>query len=583
MSSTELAINSSSRQIIVGGGTAGLALATRLSLGLPDSQILVLEAGPAAPADELRIAVPGMRGSGLGSVYDWNFTTTAQQHLGNRSIDVNRGHVLGGSSALNYLCYDRAAAAEYDAWGELVGDKKRWNWDVMIAAMLKTENFTGSDGDRHGRAGPIRTTYNRIVPEVLDTWKPALNRLGVPTNDGGSLGGKPVGAMFQPTNIDTTHWTRSYSATGYLPLAGANLEVRTSVRVASVEFAPGGTKPLRATGVVLEDGTRVAARREVILSAGAVQSPGLLERSGIGQADVLKAAGIVPRRELAGVGENYQDHIRMSTVYRLKDNYSSFDPMIYDSGGALATEEMRRWLAGQPSWYDYTTSAYAFVPWGLVGNGTQARLAHLAAQNGTGHHPVDATKRAFLRDPSVPQFEVLMEANFVGATPYPGQGGFVTLIAAIMHPLSRGSVHVNAARPRGPPVIDPRYLSHPYDLAALVEGARFARRIAATEPMAGIWTAEVEPGADVQTDAQWRNFAKKAMGSFYHPVGTCAMLPEKDGGVVGAELVVHGTENLRVVDCSIIPVLPSAHIQTAAYGIAEVAAEMILRDAKKGT
>lgn len=114
-----------SQQIIVGGGTAGLALATRLSNGLPDSQILVLEAGPAAPVDELRITVPGTRGSGLGSVYDWNFATTAQPHLGNRSIDVNRGRVLGGSSALNYLCYDRAAAAEYDAWGELIHNKKQ--------------------------------------------------------------------------------------------------------------------------------------------------------------------------------------------------------------------------------------------------------------------------------------------------------------------------------------------------------------------------------------------------------------------------------------------------------------------------
>jgi len=530
-----------------------------------------------------------MRGSGLGSVYDWNFTTSAQPHLGNRTIDVNRGKVLGGSAALNYLCYDRAAAAEYDAWGALINNTKRWNWDGMITAMLKSENFTGEDGDRHGRAGPIRTTYNRIVPEILGTWKPTLNSLGVPTNDGGSLGGTPVGVMFQPTNIDVTGWTRSNSATGYLPLAGANLQVRTGTRVAKVEFAA-GSKPLRATGVVLDNGTKITARREVILSAGSIQSPGLLELSGVGQTKLLRSAGIDALKELAGVGENYQDHIRLSNVYRLKKNFTSFDPMIYESSGPYATEQMRLWLEGKVSWYDYTSSAYAFVNWGQVGNSSEAALLRLAQSGVSGSVSgsvsggvVSSKKRDFLKDPSVPQLEIIMESNFVGATPYPGSGGFATLITSVMHPMSRGSVHINPTEPRGAPVIDPRYLSHPYDLQALVEGASFARKVAATKPMADIWDvdAEVEPSPAVQTAAQWREFAAKTMGSFYHPVGTCAMLPEADGGVVDADLVVYGTENLRVVDCSVIPVLLSAHIQTAAYGIAEVAAGVIIEDAKR--
>ncbi|KAK5654738.1 hypothetical protein OQA88_7063 [Cercophora sp. LCS_1] len=565
--------------IIVGGGTAGLALATRLSNGLPDSQILVLEAGPAAAFEELRITVPGMRGSGLGSIYDWNFTTTAQPHIANRTIDVNRGKVLGGSSALNYLCYDRAASAEYDAWGSLINNTKQWNWDVMISAMLKSENFTGEDGDQHGRTGPIRTTYNRIVPQILETWKPTLNKLGVPIRDGSSLGGKPVGVMYQPTNIDTTRYTRSNSATDYLPLAGANLEVRANTRVAKVEFVP-GSKPLKAAGVILEDGTKISAQREVILSAGAVQSPGLLELSGIGQSKILKAANITQSKDLAGVGENYQDHIRLSNVYRLKDNYSSFDPMIYDSAGAFATEQMRLWLDNKVSWYDYTSSAYSFVNWGLVGNTTQTNLTRLAKSH-KASSVVDKKKIEFLSDPSVPQLEIIMESNFVGATPYPGSGNFATLISSVMHPMSRGSVHIDPASPLGKPIIDPRYLSHEYDIQALIEGAKFARRIAETKPMADIWAAEVEPGVGVQTETQWREFARGAMGSFFHPVGTCAMLPESDGGVVDAELKVYGTENLRVVDCSVIPVLLSAHIQTAAYGIAEVAAELIAREGKR--
>lgn len=514
-----------------------------------------------------------MRGSGLGSIYDWNFTTTSQPHIANRTIDVNRGKVLGGSSALNYLCYDRAAAAEYDAWGSLINNTQQWNWDVMISAMLKSENFTGEDGDKHGRTGPIKTTYNRIVPEMLDTWKPSLNKLGVPINDGGSLGGKPIGVMYQPTNIDTTRWTRSNSATDYLPLAGPNLKVRTNTRVVKVDFTP-GSKPLHASGVTLSDGTKITARREIIVSAGAIQSPNLLELSGIGQPQILKRANITLLKPLPGVGENYQDHIRLSNVYRLKENYSSFDPMIYDSSGVLATEQMRLWLENKPSWYDYTSSAYAFVNWGLVGNATQTKLLQLAGNSSK--IVVTKKKLEFLRNPSVPQLEIIMESNFVGATPYPG-GKFATLISSVMHPLSRGSVHIDGKNPLGKPVIDPRYLEHGYDLQALIEGAKFARRVAETEPMRSIWAEEVEPGVGVQSEEEWEAFARGAMGSFFHPVGTCAMLPEGEGGVVDAQLRVYGTENLRVVDCSVIPVLLSAHIQTAAYGIAEVAAGLIAR------
>ncbi len=214
----------------------------------------------------------------------------------------------------------------------------------MFGAMLKSENFTGDDGGKHGRLGPIRNTYNRIIPDALNTWKPTMSKLGVPINNDGSLGGKPIGAMYQPTNIDTVHWNRSYSANSYLPLAGPNLDVKTGSRVVKVEFAkPQGQRPLRATGVVLEDGTKITATEEVILSAGSVQSPGLLELSGIGQAKVLKAAGITPLLENPSVGENYQDHTRVSNTYRLKGNYTSFDPLIHESSGEFATKQMQLW------------------------------------------------------------------------------------------------------------------------------------------------------------------------------------------------------------------------------------------------
>jgi len=561
-----------SPQIIVGGGTAGGALATRLSRGLPQSRILLIEAGPAAP-DELRINVPGLRGSILGSSYDWNFTTVAQPALGGRSIDVNRAKVLGGSSAMNYLCYNRASAPEYDAWGQL--GSPGWNFERVINAMLKSESFTGSDSDRHGRTGPIRNYYNRVIYPILRSWQPTVSKLGININDGSSMSGAPVGVMFQPTNIDLSKRTRSYSANSYLPLAGRNLVILTNTQVAKINLAKcKQPADARATGVTLANGTVIKAAKEIILSAGSIQSPGLLELSGIGQPAVLRAAGVEPLIELPGVGENLQDHIRMQNTYRLKPGVESFDNLIYDNAGANATGELQKWLSGERSLYEYTTAAYGFMNWDQLGAGARLRQAATDAF-GTSTNPIDRKKLDYLRDARVPSVEILFEANYVGSLGYTG-GNFITLFATVMQPFARGSVHIDPRNPRGKPVIDPRYASNGYDLTALVEAAKFSRRIAQTEPMRSSWSAETEPGDAVQTDAQWRQFATQNLGSFYHPVGTCALLPKRDGGVVDAELRVYGTSNLRVVDNSIIPIIPSAHIQTAAYAIAEIAAEKII-------
>ncbi|KAJ0303806.1 hypothetical protein COL516b_006245 [Colletotrichum fioriniae] len=563
--------------IIVGGGTAGSALATRLSLGLPDAQILLLEAGPSA-LDELRINVPGLRGSILGTEYDWNFTSVGQSALGGRQIPVNRGKVLGGSSAMNYLCYDRAAAAEYEAWGEM--GSEGWSWDVMIEAMTKSENFTGSDKDPRGRSGPIRNTYNRVVYDVLNTWQPAGTELGLPMNEEGNMHGNPIGIMFQGTNIDNTDYSRSYSANSYLPLAGSNLEVRTNAQVVKVNLNKTYGNDYTATGVTLADGTVVNAVKEVILSAGSIQSPGLLELSGIGQTAVLKAAGVEPLIDLPGVGENYQDHIRTSNVYRLKDEFDSFDALIFDSSGANATAELQKWIDGEVSLYDYTTAAYGFLNWGQIDQPAQAEIIALAeAEFGNSSNPIDKKKLEFLKDDSVPDYELIFDANYVGAAGYPGSGKFITIFSTVMHAFSRGNVHIDPANPTGKPIIDPEFLSNEHDIKAAVEGAKFARKIAEAGPLKAVWEVETEPGPDVLTDDQFREFAVNTVTSFYHPVGTCSLLPKAEGGVVDADLRVYGTQNLRVVDNSIVPIIVSGHIQTAAYGIAEVAAAKIIASA----
>lgn len=520
-----------------------------------------------------------MRGSTLGSEYDWNFTTTPQEALNGREIDTNRGYVLGGSSAINFLCYDRAAAAEYDAWEDL--GNEGWNWDVMIDAMVKSENFTGWDHNLHGYSGPIRSIYNRFVPGYLRTWIPTMNELGIPTNKK-SLSGDPIGVMYQTTNIDITGYTRSYSASGYAPLACPNLEIMTETTVTKINFAEEGCcEDLVATGVTLADGTKIQARKEVILSAGTIGTPGLLELSGIGQAEVLEAAGIEQILDLPGVGENYQDHIRTSNSYFLKDGLESADPIIYDPQGKFAEEQRDRWLNGEPSWLDYTTSTYSFLTWELiVGKDGAAKLTDAAERaHGENATIVDKKKVEFLSNPTIPGMELIFEANYVGAAPNP-RGNLVTIFTSVMHPMSRGSVHINSTDPTGNPIIDPKYLSNEYDLQASIIGARFARQIANTEPLSSIWDSEYQPGDNVHSDEQWEEFVRNNLLSFWHPTGTAAMLPREDGGVVDSNLVVYGTSNLRVVDCSIMPTILSAHHQTAAYGIAEVMAEMIIMEQK---
>ena len=568
---------------MIGGGTAGSALAARLSQGLPWAQILLIEAGPSAPGEE-RINIPGRKGSTIGTVYDWNFTTTAQPSVKNRVFPVTRGKVLGGSSALNLMSWDRASAPEYDAWGAL--GNPGWSWSAMIAAMKKVETFTpsphyGSQGV--GTSGPIKTVINRIIPAHQDTWIPTMNSLGVPLNLE-SLGGNPLGVMYQPSNIDSAIYNRSYAANGYLAESGSNLHIMTGTRVAKINLGKAGQLKA-ATGVTLEDGTVIAAWEEVVLSAGSIQSPGLLELSGIGASSVLAAAGIPQQIDLPGVGENLQDHIRIQTSYQLKDNYTSFDKLRYDT--AFANEQLALWRANQVSLYDYTGSGYSFMNWDQVAGANATAMRELAQQAvGTCGSVVEQKKLSYLSNPAVPQLEVIFSDGYTGVKGYPAPGapqygkGFFSLIAAVMHPLSRGTVHVQSSNVNINPVINPNYLSNEHDIQAAIAAVKHTRKIANTAPMSDIWVAEYEPGLAAvpatNNDAQWRDFVLNTTLSIYHPVGTCAMLPRADGGVVDSSLKVYGTQNLRVVDASVMPVLISGHIQTAVYGIAEKAADMIV-------
>jgi choline dehydrogenase-like flavoprotein len=388
--------------------------------------------------------------------------------------------------------------------------------------------------------------------------------------------------MYSSSSIDPTHYNRSYSAKAYLPLAGPKLTIMTDTTVAKVNLKQ-DRRGYYATGVTLTNGTVINATQEVILSAGSFLSPGLLEMSGIGNKTILAAAGIEQIIDLPGVGENLQDHIRIQTSYQVKENYTSFDILRYNT--TYATEQLQLWFEGKYSIYDYTGSAYSFMTWKqAIGNDSTLRALAKAAI-GSSKHPADTKKLEWMSDHTIPQLEVIMSDGYTGVKGYPANGtalfgkGFFSLLAAVMHPLSRGTVHINASNPLGKPIIDPNYLSNDYDLQAAIAAIKKCRQIALTPPLRDVWDSEYEPGLDnVNTDAEWKDFILNTTLTIYHPVGTCAMLPRNDGGVVDHKLKVYGTRNLRVVDASIMPVLISAHLQTAVYGIAEMAADIIIGD-----
>jgi choline dehydrogenase-like flavoprotein len=364
------------------------------------------------------------------------------------------------------MTWDRGAKADYDAWEQL--GNEGWNWENFIAAMEAVETFKPDpryDGGGVGYDGPIHTTINRVIPPHQQGFIPALESLGVPENKE-SLNGDPLGVMTQPSNVRASNYTRSYSPT-YLSIAGPNLHVRTNTTVSKLSICE-GDDGLVADGVYIGD-ELIMANQEVILSAGSIQSPQLLELSGIGQEEVITAAGIEHIHSLPGVGENLQDHLRIQTSYYLKDQYTSFDDVRVNT--TLAAEQLSLWRSNEVSLYDYTGSGYTYMTWDqALGSNGSARMAALARESADLTNPVDAKKLEYLTtslNASVPELEVIFSDGYTGVRGVPAVANhttrFFSLIAVVQHPFSRGSVHINATSPNGKPVIDPNYLSKPYE------------------------------------------------------------------------------------------------------------------------
>lgn len=583
-------INATYDYIIVGGGLAGLVVANRLSSN-PNISVAVIEAGSSGYENNNKFVIPSanLYDSSVGTQYDWQWTTTPQPGLSARSATWPRGKVLGGSSAINGLYYVRHSQVEQNTWAALIGDNEDWNWGAMLQAMKKSEVFTPPntetvrttgmqwDTASHGTSGPVHVSYPQQTYPQVGAFLESAENVGISRSQNPDAG-QSWGAFLATCNINPTNSTRSFSRTAYLdPITyRSNLDVLTGHLVTKVIFNSTTEGDAVASGVQFASApssavNTVFARKEVILSGGAVNDPQILQLSGIADSNLLANFGIDTVVDLPGVGYHLQDHLSTGLVFSPAN--SATMPPTRVTGNAVTDSYVNSAIAyvsgetifGQSEWNSMLTQ--------MRGD----REANVNAYDAPepvklGYNATYAAQVEQVFPTQIGPIELLFALSFGG----------VQVQAALQHPLSRGSIRINSTNPFNPPCIDPAYLSNPVDMTILREGFKLARRLATTPPLVNFISSEIAPGSGVNTDAQWENWIRNTVGTEFHPSSTCSMLPRDQGGVVDKNLKVYGTRNLRVIDASVPPISFSAHLMSITYGLAEIGSEMVLEDYTRG-
>jgi len=526
--------------IIVGAGSAGCVLANRLTADGRYS-VLLLEAGPPDAYPWIHVPI-GYAKTMFDARYNWCFYTEPDPGMNGRKIYWPRGKTLGGSSSINGLIYVRGQREDYDRWA--AAGNAGWSYDEVLPYFKLLEHSVGGDPAYHGRDGPLWCSPIGRRHELIDAVIAGAGELGIARNDDFN-GAAQEGAGYY--HLSTRRGWRCSTAVAYLKPARRreNLRIETGTQATRIAF-----NGRRAGGVSYRrrgDEHAARARREVLLCAGAVQTPQLLQLSGVGPEALLRSFDIPVVHELPGVGENLQDHLQARVIYECTRPITTND----DLASFWRTIGMG---------IDYLFTRDGPMAVGINQGGIFARACP------------DATT------PDV-QFHIATLSSDMAGSPTHAFSGF-TMSVCQLRPQSRGWVRIRSADPLTAPAMQANYLSTQADRETLIAGIRLARRLAATGALSPYVKSEYRPGPEVESDADLLEFARNTGGTIFHPSGTCKMGDARDRqAVVDPELRVYGVEGVRVVDCSIMPTLTSGNTNVPVIMIAEKAADLILRDA----
>ncbi|KAL0941905.1 GMC oxidoreductase [Colletotrichum truncatum] len=571
--------------VIVGGGVAGLVVAARLSEN-PDIQVLVLEAGEDQTADP-RVNIPALGPSLVKTSSDWQFQTVPQSGLGGREIGVPQGRLLGGSGALNGLSFTVTTRSNVEAWASL--GNAGWDWPAFSSAQKKAYSIASDQEQK----GPLKLS----LPENAESfwprvWQDTIRELGFP-DACDPLSGRGVGSSLTPDTVDSATKTRSHAASAYLQAAKSrsNLTVATQALVERIIFRSDAGEIVAEGVQYTKDGEKktVTAQKEVILTAGALNSPRLLELSGVGNAELLRGLGIDVVLDSPYVGENLQNHIMAGAAFEALPEHDTMDGIVRQDPAAVGAA-MEAYGKGSGPFSRSGTSATAQLPLS-AGEDIVQLLDTLKAEapktkSTSGFtDAIESFVRSVLTSSSEPSGYyisfpgyALFNSDGTMAPPPAGDEKYFTIGVLLAHPLSRGSSHITSASLESAALaVDPGYLTHPLDVEILARHLQVLEKIAASEPL----RSQLKQGgkrtpANNLTDLeQAKEFVRKTAVGAHHFTGTCSMMPRELGGVVDEKLRVHGIRNLRVADASIIPITVRANPQATVYAVAERAAELI--------
>jgi len=521
--------------VVVGAGTAGCVVAARLSED-PATRVCIVEAGPMDRHPFIHI--PATVGAAIATpALNWRFLTAPQPHLNNRRIPVPRGHVVGGSGSINGMVYFRGQPQDFDEWA--AQGNAGWSYRDVMPYFLASENnesFRGSP--YHATGGPMNVKFVAKPNPMTKAFLAAMESLGERRCDDFN-GPNPEG--YGPRQGTLLNGRRVSTATAYLQPASRrdNLKLITDALVLRVLIEGG-----RATGVEISIGgttRRILARREVVVSGGAINSPQILMLSGIGNGETLRGLGIDVKHHLPAVGENYHDHLAVAVLLEMKNTESYGISLRAAPRGLMNLIEYALWRTGPLSSNVFETNAFVRTAGGL----------------------------------SRPDIQMVFQSarRNTNTFPFPLGHGFA-FSAVNLYPKSRGRIALASPDPREHPIIDPNLLGDERDMAPMVRGVQLGRRIANTAAFARYEAVEVQPGLAVQGEEAIAEYVRRAAGTVHHPCGSCRMGVD-DASVVDPQLRVHGIVGLRVVDASVFPSVVGGNTNPAVVMVAEKASDLM--------